>query len=77
MRRTEEDTRHPTPPRDNPAGPVVLDAVLALRAVVRERGVPPFGFAGLRVMDALDDLGASLDRCLETRGSGGWPVSAR
>jgi len=76
MRRTEESTRHPAAPRDDPAGAVVLDTVLALRAVVRERGVPPFGFAGLRVMDALDDLGASLDRCLAKKGSGGWPACA-
>jgi hypothetical protein len=75
MRRVEESTRGsaaelaPTSPADG----VVLDAVLALRQVVRERDVPPFGFAGLRVMDALRDVGDTLDRCLSKRGTRGWP----
>ena len=48
--------------------------VLALRQVVRERGTLPFDFAGLRAMDAVNDLGASLDRCLEKGWSPAWPV---
>jgi hypothetical protein len=55
----------------------VLDTVLALRQVVRERGQLPFAFAGLRAMDALGDLGATLDRCLRKKGMPGWPGSAR
>lgn len=74
MRRVEESTRGAAglAPAD-PADAVVLDAVLALRQVARERDVPPFGFAGLRVMDALEDLGRSLDRCLVKKGIRGWP----
>lgn len=74
MRRVEESTRA-TGPADS-ADAVVLDTVLALRQVVRERGVPPFGFAGLRVVDALRDVGATLDRCLVKRGTRGWRGSA-
>ena len=46
------------------ADAVVLDTVLALRQMVRERGTLPFDFAGLRVTEALDELGQTLDRCL-------------
>lgn len=55
------------------ADAVVLDTVLALRQTVRERGVLPFDFAGLRAMDSLDALGATLDGCLAKRGTRGWP----
>jgi hypothetical protein len=58
------------------ANAVVLDTILALRQTVRERGVLPFDFAGLRVMESLDVLGATLDRCLAKRGTPGWPVCA-
>lgn len=57
----------------NSAEAVVLDTVLALRQTVRERGVLPFDFAGLRVMDSLDALGTTLDRCLVKKGMPGWP----
>ena len=60
----------------DPASEVVLDAVLALRQTVRERGTLPFDFAGLRVMDALQDLGQALDRCLAKRGTRAWPACA-
>ena len=50
---------------------VVLDTVLALRQAVRERGTLPFDFAGLRVMEALGELGQTLDRCLAKRGMDG------
>ena len=78
MRKVEERTRRPeqSEPLD-PASAVVLDTVLALRQVVRERGPLPFAFAGLRAMDALGDLGATLDRCLGKKGMPGWPASAR
>jgi hypothetical protein len=45
--------------------------VLALRQVVRERGQLPFDFAGLRALEALGDLGATLDRCLLKKGMRG------
>jgi hypothetical protein len=78
LREVEERTRcpHLTAPPD-PASAVVLDTVLALRQVVRERGLLPFAFAGLRVLDALGDVGATLDRCLLKKGMPGWPGSAR
>lgn len=50
------------------ASAVVADTVLALRQTVREHGTLPFDFAGLRVVAALDELGQTLDRCLEKRG---------
>jgi hypothetical protein len=53
------------------ADAVVLDTVLALRQTVREHGTLPFDFAGLRVTEALDDLGQTLDRCLTKRGIDG------
>ncbi|HEX6507790.1 MAG TPA: transposase [Chloroflexota bacterium] len=53
------------------ADAVVLDTVLALRQTVRERGTLPFDFAGLRVTEALDELGQTLDRCLAKKGIDG------
>lgn len=74
LRDVEERTRRPaaSEPTD-PTGAVVLDAVLALRQTVRERGKLPFDFAGLRALDALHDLGQTLDRCLAKKGTVGWP----
>ena len=60
----------------DPASEVVLDTVLALRQTVRERGTLPFDFAGLRVLDALGDLGQTLDRCLAKRGTSAWRACA-
>jgi transposase len=57
--------------RHDAADEVVLDTVLALRQTVRERGTLPFDFAGLRALDALGDLGQTLDRCLAKRGMDG------
>jgi hypothetical protein len=69
LREVEERTRRPNRAEASDAGSeVVLDTVLALRQVVRERGVLPFAFAGLRVIDALGDLGQTLDRMLAKRG---------
>src|SRR5712671_589190 len=73
LREVEERTRRATDPAaPDPASAVVLDTVLALRQTVRERGVLPFDFAGLRVMAALDDLAATLDRCLAKKGIPAW-----
>ena len=56
LRDVEERTRRPTEPEPtDPISTVVLDTVLALRQVVRERGTLPFDFAGVRAMEALDD----------------------
>jgi hypothetical protein len=75
LREVEERTRRVEPP--DPASLVVLDTVLALRQVVRERGVLPFDFAGLQAMDDLKALGQTLDRCLEKRGTSAWPDCGR
>ena len=78
LRDVERRTRRPDDPEPtDPASTVVLDAVLALRQPVRERGTLPFDFAGLRVMDALGDLGTTLDRCLAKKGTPGWRGCAR
>jgi hypothetical protein len=78
FREVEERTRQAEPvaaPEEenaaDSASAVVLDTVLALRQTVRERGVLPFDFAGLRVLDSLGALGTTLDRCLEKRGTRG------
>ena len=68
LREVEERVRQ----RGDPEGPVdavVLDTVLALRQTVRERGTLPFDFAGLRVLDNLEALAETLDRCLARRGT--------
>ncbi len=68
LRDVEERTRRPGAPEPaDPASVVVLDTVLALRQTVRERGKLPFDFAGLRALDALGDLGQTLDRCLRKK----------
>ncbi|HEY1492801.1 MAG TPA: transposase [Steroidobacteraceae bacterium] len=73
LRDVEERTRHPEQPEPTDAASgVVLDTVLALRQAVRERGKLPYDFAGLRVLDALGALGATLDRCLAKRGTPDW-----
>ncbi len=73
LRDVEQRTRRAGEPEPtDPASTVVLDTVLALRQTVRERGTLPFGFAGVRVLAALDELGATLDRCLAKRGIPGW-----
>ena len=75
MREVEERTRRPNEPEPtDPTSAVVLDTLLALRQVVRERGTLPFDFAGVRAMDALNELGASLDRCLEKGSSPASPA---
>jgi hypothetical protein len=50
---------------DDPDRAVVQDTILAVRQVVRTAGVLPLEFAGLRMLDDLTALGATLDRCLE------------
>ena len=76
LRDVEERVRQRGDGQDRADG-VVLDTVAALRQVVRERGALPFDFAGLRVADDLDALGATLDRCLAKRGISASPGSAR
>lgn len=81
LREVEERTRRseptePTEPSDptDTTSAVVLDTILALRQVVREKGLLPFDFAGLRVMKDLQAIGQTLDRCLEKRGTTVWPA---
>jgi hypothetical protein len=59
------------------ASAVVLDTVLALRQTVREHGTLPFDFGGLRAMEALGELGQTLDRCLAKKGTRDWPGCGR
>jgi hypothetical protein len=77
LRDVEERIRRPGVPEEptDPADAVVLDTVLALRQTVREHGKLPFDFAGLRALDALADLGQTLDRCLAKRGTRDSPGS--
>ena len=63
----EERTRR-GPAASDPASAVVLDAVLALRQTVRERGGLPFDFAALRVLDRLAAMDQTLGRCLAKGG---------
>jgi hypothetical protein len=72
LREVEERVRQEAP--DDPAGAVVLDSVMALRQVVREQGTLPFEFAGLRILDDLAALDATLERCLRKRGMPGSPA---
>src|SRR6185437_1123818 len=53
---------------DDPAREVVADVILAVRQVTRTNGVLPFEFAGVRMLDDLQALGTTLDRCLEKGG---------
>lgn len=50
-------------PADDPFRPVLLDYTAAIRSVLPEGGVAPFELGGIRVYDALEDLGASVIRC--------------
>lgn len=50
------------------ADAVVLDTVLALRQVVRERGTQPLEFGALRALDELAALDVTMDHCLAKRG---------
>jgi hypothetical protein len=56
---------------DDPAREAVADVILAVRQVTRTNGVLPFEFAGLRMLDDLQALGTTLDRCLEKGGIDG------
>ena len=78
LRDVDERTRRPGAPEPtDPASAVVLDTVLALRQTVRERGKLPLDFAGLRALDALADLGQTLDRCLRKKGMRALPGFGR
>jgi len=52
----------------DPADAVVLDTVLALRQVLRERGVQPLEFGALRALDELVALERTLASCLAKKG---------
>jgi Transposase, Mutator family len=73
----EAATRRRDPGGGDAASAVVLDAALALRQTVGERGALPFAFAAPRVVDRLEAVGAALDRCLARGGTPGWPTSGR
>jgi hypothetical protein len=73
----EAAARRRDPGGGDPASAVVLDAALALRQTVGERGALPFDFAAPRVVDRLQALGAALDRCLAKGGTPGWRPSGR
>jgi hypothetical protein len=55
---------------------VVLDTVLALRQVVRERGTQPLDFGALRALEQLTALGQTLDRGLAKKGIPTSPACA-
>jgi hypothetical protein len=55
-------------PANDPQRAVVQDSLLAVQQVTRTHGILPLEFAGLRMLDDLEALGASLDRCLEKGG---------
>jgi transposase len=74
LREVEERAREQAP--DDPARAVVLDSVAALRQVVREPGIAPFAFAGLRILDDLAALDATLERCLKKKGMPDLPGCA-
>lgn len=82
LRDVEERTRQRAAERQaagqppDPIDGVVLDTVLALRQVVRERGTQPLDFGALRVLDQLAALGETLDRSLAKRGSPALPACA-
>ena len=76
LREVEERIRRRDAAGSDPANAVVLDTVLALRQTVRERGTLPFDFAALRVLDDLQAVGQTLDRCLAKGGTPVWPGCA-
>jgi hypothetical protein len=59
---------------DEPTDAVVLDTVLALRQVMRERGTQPLDFGALRALDQLAALEQTVARCLAKRGSHASPA---
>jgi hypothetical protein len=66
VREVAEQVAHD--PADDPEREVVADALLAVKQVTRTNGVLPFEFAGVRMLDDLQALGTTLDRCLEKGG---------
>jgi hypothetical protein len=77
LRDVEERTRQRQAQRTaagepaDPADAVVLDTVLALRQVARERGTQPLEFGALQALDELTALQTTLERCLAKRGMPG------
>jgi hypothetical protein len=82
LREVEERTRQRMAQRQaagaapDPVEGVVLDTVLALRQVMRERGTQPLDFGALRALDQLAALGDTLDRALAKKGSPASPACA-
>jgi hypothetical protein len=82
QRDVEERTRQRAAERQaageapDPIDGVVVDTVLALRQVVRERGTQPLDFGALRALDQLAALGETLDRGLAKKGSRASPACA-
>jgi hypothetical protein len=80
LRAVQERTRQRAAERQaagaapDPIEGVVLDTVLALRQVVRERGTQPLDFGALRVLDQLAALGQTLDRGVANKGSPASPA---
>jgi hypothetical protein len=77
VRAVEAATRRADPAGADPASGVVLDAALAVRQTVGERGALPFAFAAPRVVARLEAVGQTLDRCLARGGTPDWPTSGR
>ncbi len=50
-------------PMDDPFRSVLLDYSGAIRSTLLEGGVAPFELGGIKVFDALEDLGSSVCRC--------------
>jgi hypothetical protein len=73
----EAAARRGGPAGSDPAGAVVLDAALALRQAAGERGALPFAFAAPRVVDHLEAVGQTLERCLARGGTPAWRPSGR
>lgn len=59
-------------PADDPERGIVEDTILAVRQVTRTNGNLPFEFAGVRMLDDLQALGTTLDRCREKGGIVAW-----
>lgn len=80
LRDVEERTRQRRAQREtageaaDPADDVVLDTVMALRQVTRERGTQPLDFGALRALEELAALDGTLDRCLEKKGTRASPA---
>lgn len=62
-------------PTSDPFQPILVDYADAIRSTLLEGGVAPFELGGIRVVDDLTDLAASLLRCREKGGIRSWNAS--